>query len=166
MSKTTIHHKLRDEYPKALLTDPPDAAYTIDPQQDPTIFSVDAISNTNKKPKITGKRCDDFVVLDLDMQYNKTGIYVIERTGITKNISTIQQQLQGGVRFIENFIEHHRELSPLPFIFIPIFVSKTGRIANPFMRKLLLKKITSRRSATKHIVHVLPNRPLPDMPNE
>lgn len=176
---TTIKHILSDQYPDSIKDRPPDNAYKLRTKGEPRIFSMDeiykAVKHRNKRPNRhkppifkllkNGVHCDDLVVLRIDGP-KETGFYVIERktNPPMRVLDKIKEQLQAGVHFIDDFIDNHRELKEERFDFQPVLVS--NRINNQhFRRELIAKKITSRRSKSKRIKHVITKEYLPEWSN-
>ena len=151
---TTIGDTLRREYRCAVQESGED--YKI-PGGGGIIMSMDEIAKARKKPRISGKRCDDLVVVD--MGNAKASAYIIEKkeNPPASVIEAVKEKLQRGMHFVERFIEHHSELHGLPFDFEPVLVSK--RI--PFGRKLQQQVIKSRMCKPKRIKHVLLGDTLP-----
>lgn len=104
----------------------------------PEVYSVDCLFQGH--PKMGGERCDEFVFFDLSQ--NKTGLYLIEKKRNSQNIKKVIEQLQGGARFIEAFLDGDPATEAQPFDFMPVLISKIKPSQRPRLRRA---KISLRR---------------------
>ena len=157
---TAIRDKLKSQYPKAVRREPPEGAFVAD--EGATILSVDSIAAAGKQPEISGRRCDDLVVRVVG--HDRTGVHVVERKTSSTDLAKIRGQLQGGVRFLDDFIGHHAELRGQRFVFEPVWVVRNRNVMNPRRRRLARgRKITSRFSRAKAVVYIHWGEPLPPL---
>ena len=121
--------------------------YKLGKIESPTLYSVDRIFG--KSLKASGKRCDEFVFFNLDER--STGIYLIERKdNYSNNVSKVREQLQGGAKFIEDFLKNDPATDKQPYDFMPVWVSKGIRKSASHNLK---KQIVTICLAKKYIRH-------------
>lgn len=114
----------------------------------PITYSVDCLFSKDRGR--TGRRCDEFIFFDLARR--STGIYLIERKDNNRNdISKIEEQLQGGAGFIEDFLNDDPATGGEPFDFMPVWVSKGVR---PSTRTKLRKTSISLCGRSKFVKHI------------
>ena len=122
----------------------------------PVVYSVDCLFSMHAE--LHGNRCDEFVFVNLDKL--TAGIYIIELKTNNQNVDKVSQQLDGGRRFINNFLDSDPATDGESFDFAPIWVSKGLK---PSTRKKLKEVKISLRNRTKPITHVPNNRTLPKL---
>ena len=158
---TAIRDKLKSQYPRAVRREPPEGAFVVGGGA--TILSVDGIAAAGKQPEISGRRCDDLVVRAVG--HDRTGVHVVERKTGSTDLAKIRGQLQGGVRFLDDFIGHHAELRGQRFVFEPVWVSGQSGVVNARVRRLASKlaevKITSSLAGSRTIRHISAGGRLP-----
>lgn len=158
---TAIRDKLRSQYPKAVRQQPPEGAFVVGADE-ALILSVDSIAAAGKQPEISGRRCDDLVVRAVG--HDRTGVHVVERKTSGTDLAKIRGQLQGGVRFLDDFIDHHAELRGQRFVFAPVWVVGSRNAINLRLRRLVQgAEITSRTSGTRTITYIRWGEPLPPL---
>lgn len=159
---TAIRDELERRYRPAVKREPPEGAFVVG-AAGALILSVDSIAAAGKQPEVSGKRCDDLVVLAVSR--GKTGIYAVERKeGRRVAPLHVQEQLQGGMDFVDDFIDHHAELRGQGFVFEPVLVYRNKAVTTrAFRRKLEGRTVTSRFSKTKAIVCLPWGEPLPPL---
>ena len=100
------------------------------------VFCVDCVFQQARRG---GKKCDEFIFLDLTHQL--TGIYLVERKDThSGNVTKVAKQLQGGADCIADFLADDPALDICKFKFLPVFVS-LGFRGTSMRRKLLETKV-------------------------
>lgn len=122
----------------------------------PVVYSVDCLFRQQREQR--GSRCDEFVFFELD--HSKTGIYLIERKTNSQNVKKVMNQLKGGARFIENFLDNDPATENQPLNFMPVCVSKGLRSS---AHSKLIKVKISLRNSHKRIKHIHKNSTLPKL---
>ena len=119
----------------------------------PKIFNVDCVFPQGKG---SGERCDEFIFFDL--RRNTAGIYLIERKDGQVDIEKIKNQLQGGAKFINNFLRDKYTGSE-EFDFLPVLIAATI----PSGRHVFLKQKILLKGLKRNIVHIKKNKELPPL---
>ena len=122
----------------------------------PIVYSVDCLFD--KHPEMGGYRCDEFIFFDVD--HFTAGIYLIELKTNSQNVERVRQQLDGGARFIEHFLDNDPATEGESLDFMPFWVSKG--LKNSTSKKLRKVKV-SMCNRSKHITHVQNNKTLPKL---
>ena len=144
-----------DKYQKCEITQRPE--YKLGTIERPTVYSVDCIFG--QVAKIGGSRCDEFIFFNLNP--SSTGIYLVERKdNESNNVDKVREQLQGGAKFIEDFLNNDPATDHQPYDFTPVWVSR-GIKQNT--RRELIKHKVSLRSKLKPIKHRKINTTLPKL---
>ena len=134
--------------------------YKLGSIESPIVYSTDCIFDNYHRSK-GGRRCDEFVFFALSPK--STGIYLVERKdNYSSNINQVKEQLQGGARFIEAFLEDDPATDRQPFDFMPVWVSKSKGI-KPTQRLQLKKAAISLRTNSKLITHINTKETLPKL---
>ncbi len=135
------------------------------------ILDMDKIASisahSNNKLKVSGDRCDDLVVFDID--HKQTGLYVIEKKSKHIDVSKVARQLQGSTEFLGNFVGYYPELCDQPCDFMPVLVSdKIGNLATrtKLKKEKVFLRISGRTKKERFIKHVLRRQPLPAFNNK
>ncbi len=122
----------------------------------PIVYSVDCLFDKYRKQ--SGNRCDELVFFELD--HFTSGIYLIERKTNSQDVDKVSRQLDGGARFIENFLGNDPATEGEPLDFMPVWVSKG-------LKRSTSKKLRAVRvslcNQSKRITHVQNNRTLPKL---
>lgn len=144
-----------DKYQKCGIAQRPE--YKLGTIDRPTVYSVDCIFD--KVAKTGGSRCDEFIFFNLNPA--STGIYLVERKdNYSNDANKVKEQLQGGAKFIEDFLNNDPATDQQPYDFTPVWVSKG--IKKTTSREL--KKIRiSLRNIQKPVRHVNKKGTLPKL---
>ena len=161
---TAIKDKLCSAYPSACSMQPDNNDYKIRHYKSSAcILNMDKIArvSAHKKPRVSGKRCDDLVAFDVD--HEKTGLYVIEKKSQRIIVDKVVEQLKGGTKFVKDFVEQHSELDNQPCDFMPVLVSDkiSFSIREKLRRTRVSLRISGRSIKKKRIRHVQRRNPLP-----
>ena len=140
------------KYAECTIQIPP--AYRVKNASGLVVFCVDCVYRKTKRA--TGRRCDEFVFFDINR--NVTGLYLIERKIHAVNIEKVKEQLQGGAKFIANFLHDDPALDKCVFNFKPVFVSRG--ITSSQRAKLAALKVELNRQR-KRIFYVQYGKALP-----
>ena len=144
-----------DKYQKCEITQRPE--YKLGTIERPTVYSVDCIFG--QVAKIGGSRCDEFIFFNLNP--SSTGIYLVERKdNESNNVDKVREQLQGGAKFIEDFLNNDPATDHQPYDFTPVWVSKG--IKSTTSRELRKIRI-SLRNIQKPVRHVDKEDTLPKL---
>ena len=134
--------------------------YKLGSIENPIVYSTDCIFHKYHRAR-RGRRCDEFVFFSLSPK--STGIYLVERkNNHANNINQVKEQLQGGARFIEAFLEDDPATDRQPFDFMPVWVSNSKGI-KPTLRLQLKKAAISLRKNSKLIKHINTKGTLPKL---
>ena len=120
----------------------------------PIVYSVDCLFS--QKRGLRGSRCDEYVFFDLN--HSSTGIYLIERKTNSQDVEKVKGQLDGGARFIDNFLNNDPATEGQSLDYMPVWVSKGLKSST---RNKLKSARVSLRNRSKPIKHVLNNLTLP-----
>ena len=132
--------------------------YRLGSIESPVVYSTDCIFDKYHRAR-RGRRCDEFVFFALSPK--STGIYLVERKdNYSSNINRVKEQLQGGARFIEAFLNNDPATDQQPFDFMPIWVSKGIKSTQ---RAQLKKVAISLRTNSKPIKHINTKGTLPKL---
>lgn len=121
----------------------------------PIVYSADCIFE--RPPRQSGSRCDEFIFFNLNP--SSTGIYLVERKdNHSSNVNKVKEHLQGGAKFIEDFLNNDPATNRQPYDFTPVWVSRgLRRTAHQQLKK---HKVTL-RSSSKYIRHCDVKKTLP-----
>lgn len=147
-----IKDEFISQYSDCIISKPKE--YKLENIPSPAIFSVDCIFG--KTTYFAGDHCDEFIFFNRN---SSDRCYLIEQKTNTYNVSKIQEQLQGGASFIENFIKK-REALWGDFDFMPVLVSKS--LMKSQLDRLALEKV-SLRGKKRRISFSKRKQPLPSM---